>query len=78
MDGENYFFWSLSVFVGPELGFVVSEYDHESSGSESDLLNCISVGNEHGMTGFTPSDGLEMFRFRCLGFWRNIGCMKET
>jgi hypothetical protein len=78
MDDENYIFRSSSVFVGPELGSVISEYDHESSGPESDLLDCISVSKDDGVTRFTPSDGLIVFQFRCLGFQRNIGCMKGT
>ena len=75
MNDENYF---SRVFVRPELGSVISEDDHESSGPESDLLDCISVSIDDWGTGFTPNDGLNMFRFRCLGFNRNIGCMKET
>ena len=55
---------------------MISENDHESS-AESDLLDCISVSKDNGVTGFTPSDRLNMFRFWCLGFQRNIGCVKE-
>ncbi len=51
---------------------MISEYDLESSRPESDLLDCISVRKDNGVTEFTPSEGLKMFRFRCLGFRRRF------
>ena len=83
MNGRNKSLLELTHFVGSELGSVLSEHEHEelSWGPESDLLECISVSKGNGVTKFTPSDGLEMLRFRFgyLGLWfhRNIGCMKE-
>jgi len=64
------------IFVGPQLGSVISEDDHESSRPESDLLECISVSQDDGVTAFTPYDGLIVFRFRFMELQRNIGCME--
>ena len=90
MNSRNKSLLELTHFVRSELGSVLSEHDDEelSWGPESDLLECISVSKGNGVTKFTPSDGLEMLRFRfrhlgfrfgCLGLWfhTNIGCMKE-
>ena len=48
-----------------------------SWGPESELLNCISMDKYNKATRLTPSEGLRMFGFRCLGFRRKIGCMQE-
>jgi hypothetical protein len=59
------------------------ETNHKSSptvlrpGPESDLC-CISADKDDKATRLTPSKGLRMFRFRCLGCRRNIDCMQES